>query len=131
MSKEVLSLNVTVIEAIVAVFILIGTFFSFLSAIGLIRLPDVYTRSHAASKSTTLGVLCTLFGTFLYFLVSDSYISIRLILGIFFVFLTAPVSAHMISRSAYRSNVKLADVSVQDDLKEYIRQNTAVESNAD
>jgi multicomponent Na+:H+ antiporter subunit G len=131
MSKEVLSLNVTVIEVIVAVFILIGTFFSFLSAIGLIRLPDVYTRSHAASKSTTLGVLCTLFGTFLYFLVSDSYISIRLILGIFFVFLTAPVSAHMISRSAYRSNVKLADVSVQDDLKEYIRQNTAAESNAD
>jgi|SoiMethySBSTD1v2_1073268.scaffolds.fasta_scaffold2922586_2 multicomponent Na+:H+ antiporter subunit G len=131
MSKEVLSLNVTVIEAIVAIFILIGTFFSFLSAIGLLRLPDVYTRSHAASKSTTLGVLCTLFGTFLYFLVSDSYISIRLILGIFFVFLTAPVSAHMISRSAYRSNVKLADVSVQDDLKEYIRQNTAAESNAD
>jgi multicomponent Na+:H+ antiporter subunit G len=131
MSKEVLSLNVTVIEAIVAVFILIGTFFSFLSAIGLLRLPDVYTRSHAASKSTTLGVLCTLFGTFLYFLVSDSYISVRLILGIFFVFLTAPVSAHMISRSAYRSNVKLADVSVQDDLKEYIRQNTAAESNAD
>ena len=121
MSKEVLSLNVTVIEAIVAIFILIGTFFSFLSAIGLLRLPDVYTRSHAASKSTTLGVLCTLFGTFLYFLVSDSYISIRLILGIFFVFLTAPVSAHMISRSAYRSNVKLADVSVQDDLKEYIQ----------
>jgi multicomponent Na+:H+ antiporter subunit G len=131
MSKEVLSLNVTVIEAIVAIFILIGTFFSFLSAIGLLRLPDVYTRSHAASKSTTLGVLCTLFGTFLYFLVSDSYISVRLILGIFFVFLTAPVSAHMISRSAYRSNVKLADVSVQDDLKEYIRQNTAAESNAD
>ena len=131
MLKEVLSLNVTVIEVIVAVFILIGTFFSFLSAIGLLRLPDVYTRSHAASKSTTLGVLCTLFGTFLYFLVSDSYISIRLILGIFFVFLTAPVSAHMISRSAYRSNVKLADVSVQDDLKEYIRQNTVAESNAD
>lgn len=124
-------MNVTAIEAIVALLILIGTFFSFLSAIGLIRLPDVYTRSHAASKSTTLGVLCTLFGTFLYFLVSDSYISIRLILGIFFVFLTAPVSAHMICRSAYRSNVKLADVSVQDDLKEYIRQNTAAESNAD
>jgi multicomponent Na+:H+ antiporter subunit G len=124
-------LNITAIEAIVALLILIGTFFSFLSAIGLIRLPDVYTRSHAASKSTTLGVLCTLFGTFLYFLVSDSYISIRLILGIFFVFLTAPVSAHMICRSAYRSNVKLADVSVQDDLKEYIRQNTAAESNAD
>jgi multicomponent Na+:H+ antiporter subunit G len=131
MWKEVLSLYVTASEAIVSVLILIGTFFSFLSAIGLIRLPDVYTRSHAASKSTTLGVLCTLVGTFLYFLISDSYISIRLILGIFFVFLTAPVSAHMICRSAYRSNVELAETSVQDDLKEYIRQNKNAESKAD
>src|SRR3954453_14190632 len=120
MWKEVLSLNVTASEAIVSILILIGTFFSFLSAIGLVRLPDVYTRSHAASKSTTLGVLCTLFGTFLYFLFSDSYISIRLILGIFFVFLTAPVSAHMICRSAYRSNVKLAETSVMDTLKDAI-----------
>jgi multicomponent Na+:H+ antiporter subunit G len=127
----VLSLNVTAIEVIVAILILIGTFFSFLSAIGLVRLPDVYTRSHAASKSTTLGVLCTLFGTFLYFLFSDSYISIRLILGIFFVFLTAPVSAHMICRSAYRSNVKLAEVSVQDDLEEYLSQYKRAESDAD
>ena len=96
-----------------------------------LRLPDVYTRSHAASKSTTLGVLCTLVGTFLYFLITDGYFSIRLILGIFFVFLTAPVSAHLICRSAYRSNVKLAEESVQDDLKDYIGQNTAAESNAD
>ena len=124
-------MNVTVSEVIVAVFILIGTFFSFLSAIGLIRLPDVYTRSHAASKSTTLGVLCTLFGTFLYFLVSDSYISIRLILGIFFVFLTAPVSAHMICSFRLSFKCKISRDSVQDDLKEYIRQNTAAESNAD
>jgi len=123
--KEVLSLSALTSEVIAALLILIGTFFSFLSAIGLIRLPDVYTRSHAASKSSTLGVLCTLVGTFLYFLITDGYFSIRLLLGIFFVFLTAPVAAHMICRAAYRSNVKLAEVSVQDELKTYLTQNSA------
>ena len=118
--KGVLSLSVTVSEAIAAILILIGTLFSLLSAIGLIRLPDVYTRAHAASKSSTLGVLCTLVGVFGFFLIRDEYISIRLILGIFFVFLTAPVSAHMICRSAYRSNTELADISVKDELKNYL-----------
>jgi multicomponent Na+:H+ antiporter subunit G len=120
LSKEVLSLSATVSEVIAAVLILIGAFFSLLSAVGLLRLPDVYTRSHAASKSTTLGVLCTLVGTLLYFLITDGYFSIRLLLGIFFVFLTAPVSAHLICRSAHRSNVQLAEESVQDDLKDYL-----------
>ena len=113
-------MSVTVSEIIAAFLILIGSLFSFLSAVGLIRLPDVYTRSHAASKSTTLGVLCTLVGTLLYFLITDGYFSIRLLLGIFFVFLTAPVSAHVICRSAYRSKVRLTENSVQDDLKDYI-----------
>jgi multicomponent Na+:H+ antiporter subunit G len=108
-------------ETIAAVLILIGTIFTFLSAVGLIRFPDVYTRSHAASKSSTLGVLCTLLGTFLYFLITNEYFSIRLILGIFFVFLTAPVSAHVICRAAYRSNVELAKESIQDDLKKALK----------
>ncbi|MCM3393176.1 Na+/H+ antiporter subunit G [Cytobacillus oceanisediminis] len=108
-------------EFIAAILILTGTIFSFLSAIGIIRLPDVYTRSHAASKSSTLGVLFTLFGAFLFFLFADDFFSIRLLLGIFFVFLTAPISAHVICRAAYRSSVKLSKESVQDDLKDVLR----------
>ena len=110
-----------------------GFYGCFCRTVGLVRLPDVYTRSHAASKSSTLGVLFTLVGTFLFFLMEEGYFSIRLFLGIFFVFLTAPVAAHVISRSAYRSKVELAKESVQDDLKivmdrekdeEYLRQNS-------
>lgn len=107
-------------ELVAVLFIFVGTLFSFLSAIGLIRLPDVYTRAHAASKSTTLGVLFTLVGTFLFFVLVEGYFSIRLFLGIFFVFLTAPVAAHVIVRSAYRSKVALAETSVQDDLKDVL-----------
>lgn len=123
--KEVLSLSANIpSELIAVVLILIGTIFSFLSSIGFIRLPDVYTRSHAASKSSTLGVLFTLLGTFLYFMITEDYFSIRLFLGIFFVFLTAPVSAHVIIRAAYRSNVELTKESVQDDLKKVLKGET-------
>ncbi|WP_197089686.1 monovalent cation/H(+) antiporter subunit G [Bacillus sp. SA1-12] len=105
------------IELIAVSLILIGTIFSFLSAIGLIRLPDLYTRSHALSKGSTMGVLFILVGTFLFFIMEGIF-SIRLFLGIFFVFLTAPVAAHVIVRAAYRSNVALSKESVRDDLKE-------------
>jgi multicomponent Na+:H+ antiporter subunit G len=104
-----------------AILILLGAVFSLISAIGNIRLPDVYTRSHAASKSSTLGVLCALVGTLLYFLIAEGYFSIRLILGIFFVFLTAPVAAHVICRAAYRHCVPLAEGTVEDELREYYK----------
>lgn len=123
--KEVLSLFANVpSDLIPALLILVGTIFTFLSALGLIRFPDLYTRSHAASKSSTLGVLCTLLGTLCYFWISEGYFSIRLILGIFFVFLTAPVAAHLMCRAAYRSNVKLADESIRDDLKKVMERET-------
>ena len=107
---------IEVIEILAVLSILVGAVFSFLSAVGLIRLPDLYSRAHAASKSSTMGVLFILVGTFLFFIMEGTF-SIRLFLGIFFVFLTAPVAAHVIVRSAYRSKVPLAEQSVQDDLK--------------
>ena len=97
-----------------------GTIFGSLSTIGFIRLPDVYNRAHALAKSSTLGVLFVLLGTFLFFLFVEDYFSIKLFLGIFFVFLTSPVSSHVICRSAYRAHVPLAKASVRDDLKEVL-----------
>lgn len=109
------------IELSIAIIILAGTIFVFISAIGFIRLPDVYNRAHALSKSSTLGVLFVLLGTFLFFLFMEGYFSIKIFLGIFFVFLTAPVSSHVILRAAYRSQVPMAKESVQDDLKDAIK----------
>lgn len=116
-------MNAMMIELGIAVLILIGTIVGFISAIGFIRLPDVYNRAHALSKSATLGVLSVLLGTFLFFLFLEGYFSIKVFLGIFFVFLTSPVSSHMICRSAYRSNVPMTQISVRDDLKDKIREN--------
>ena len=111
-------LNVNqMIEWAAVVLILIGSIVSVISAFGMIRLPDVYTRSHAATKSSTLSVLTCLLGAFIYFWVHDGFVSVRLILGILFVFVTAPVAGHLICRAAYRSRVPLAKGSGEDELK--------------
>lgn len=97
-------------------FIIVGAFLSLVTAFGLIRLPDVYTRNHAASKSATMGVMLVLLGTFLYFWLIEHHFNSRLLLGIGFIFLTSPVAGHLISRAAYNSGIKLSDKTVQDDL---------------
>lgn len=122
MLKGAISLSINTIAEYVGVFlILIGSIMAVISAIGILRLPDVYTRSHAATKSSTLAVLLSLSGTFIYFWAFENFISVRLLLGIAFVFLTAPVSGHLITRAAYRSNVKLADSSTEDALEELFK----------
>lgn len=108
------------VELMAALIILFASVMSLISALGLIRMPDVYTRSHAATKSSTLAVLLSLVGAFIYFWAHDGTISVRLLLGIVFVFLTAPVAGHLICRAAYRSGVKLSKNSGEDVLKEVI-----------
>jgi multicomponent Na+:H+ antiporter subunit G len=98
--------------------VLIGSILTVISALGIFRLPDVYTRNHAASKTSTLGVTLVLLGTFLYFWIAKDHFNSRILLAIFFIFMTAPVAGHLISRAAYNTGVKLWDKSVRDDLKE-------------
>ncbi|MGG4146353.1 monovalent cation/H(+) antiporter subunit G [Paenibacillus algorifonticola] len=105
-------------EIAIGIIILLGAIISLISAFGLIRLPDVYLRSHAATKSATLGVLFILVGAFLYFLFYEGHVSVKLLLGIVFVFLTSPVAGHLNGRAAYRSGVPLWKKSVQDDLEQ-------------
>lgn len=120
-----LSANVS-FEHIGAFLILIGSILSVISAIGLIRFPDVYTRAHAATKTTTVAVLITLVGVFLYFWLEEHFISIRVILAILFVFMTAPVSGHLILRASYRAKVKMADTTIEDELKKVIHKKPTV-----
>ncbi|WP_264175951.1 monovalent cation/H(+) antiporter subunit G [Oceanobacillus halotolerans] len=91
---------------IIIVLLLAGTFFVLSASIGVIRFPDVYTRLHASTKAATLGVASILIGAFLFLYGSHNIISGKLLLAIFFILLTAPVSAHMISRAAHHVGIK-------------------------
>jgi len=116
-------LNVNeIVRFIIGTCIALGAILTVVTAIGLIRLPDVYTRTHAASKAATLGVIFVLTGTFLYFYLLEGHMNSRLILGIVFIFMTSPVAGHLITRAAYNTDVKLWDQSVQDDLAKVKKQ---------
>lgn len=105
-------------DILTGIFTIIGVFFTVVAAIGLIRLPDIYSRAHAASKSATLGVMFVLFAALLHVWVDQRIFDARLLLGLFFVLLTAPVGGHLIARAAHAQGVKLWDKSLQDALQE-------------
>ncbi len=95
------------ISILAALFLLGGTAFMFVAAIGLLRLPDLYTRTHAVTKAGTLGVGLVVVAAALAF--ADLSVAARAFLVFLFVLLTAPVSAHMIGRAGYLANVPLWD----------------------
>ncbi len=88
------------IEVISMVFVVLGASFALIGSIGLLRFPDVFTRLHGPTKATTLGVGGVLLGTVVYLLAQGEVGVIRELLITVFLFLTAPVSAHLIAKVA-------------------------------
>lgn len=109
-----------IVNGLTVIFISLGVIFSLVTALGLVRLPDIYTRSHASSKSATLGVLGILAGTFIYFWLAEGHMNSRLILAIIFLFITSPLSGHLIGRAAYMSGVKPTNLTKHDALKQVV-----------
>jgi len=93
----------TVQYSIVAALVVVGSFFLLVGTVGLLRLPDVYNRMHATSKATTLGVASLFLAGFVYF--GPQGPGLVSLVGIAFLFITAPTGAHMISRAAQKMGV--------------------------
>src|SRR5687768_12232159 len=86
-------------DLIAAVFLLIGATFLLLAGVGMVRMPDLFSRMQAATKASTLGVTCILLAVAVHF--NDLGITMRaLAAGVFFL-LTAPVTAHVVGRVSY------------------------------
>jgi len=88
-----------ILDYLISLLLIIGTFFMILGSIGVLRMPDIYTRLHALTKSSTMGLTSLLVACAL--TLSEMEITIKVIFAIFFHFLTNPVGAHMIIRAAY------------------------------
>jgi len=80
--------------------VVLGVGFSLIGSIGLLRLPDFFTRAHAATKPDTLGLVLVMFGIAVVH--GLSLISAKLVLAAVFVALANPASAHALGRSAIR-----------------------------
>lgn len=81
----------------------VGSFFLLIGTVGLLRFPDVYNRLHATTKATTLGAASIFLAGFVFWGPQEA--GLTSLVGIVFLFLTAPTGAHMISRAAHRMGV--------------------------
>jgi multicomponent Na+:H+ antiporter subunit G len=100
-------------DALTAVLWLAGAAFALLAAIGVLRMPDVFTRMQASTKASTLGLGCLLIGAGLQLGDFGSFIRVASI-GAFIV-LTTSVAAHVIARASYLADVPLWDGTVLDE----------------
>ncbi|WP_341482112.1 monovalent cation/H(+) antiporter subunit G [Christiangramia crocea] len=112
------------IDIIIGTLATFGALFVLFAAIGLIRMPDTYLRISVTTKAATLGVGLVLMATTVYF--SNADVTSQAFVIILFIFLTAPVSAHLIGRASYFIGIKLWDKSVMDDLRGKYQKNTHV-----
>ena len=87
-------------EALLSFLVLAGAAFTFIGSLGLVRLRDFYTRLHGPTKATTLGVGCLLVASSIFFSVTGESLSLHEMLVSLFLFITAPISAHLLAKAA-------------------------------
>lgn len=95
----------TTMQMVIVGLIMVGAIFMLISAIGIVRLPDVFSRMHAAGKASTLGISCLLLGAGFYFV--DEFLFYRMIVLIVLIFATAPISTTAMARAAYHTGSAL------------------------
>jgi multicomponent K+:H+ antiporter subunit G len=87
-------------DALIAALLVTGAAFALVGGIALVKLSDFYKRLHGPTKATTLGVGGVLLASALYFSVRGPVLSLHELMITLFVFLTAPVSAHLLVKAA-------------------------------
>lgn len=106
-------------DVIGAVFLVVGILFNVLGCIGLIRLPDIYNRLQAATKCVTMGTCMVLVSVVIFSgFGASAGISVKGLLCMVFVLITAPTAAHALAQGSHASGVRLWEKSVVDRYRE-------------
>lgn len=93
-----------IIDSLILTLATVGVLFMLISALGILRLPDVFTRMHAAGKAATLGVSCLLLAAGVFFWnLGDLSEFWRMVALIVLFFVTAPIATTAMARAAYRT----------------------------
>ncbi|MGB1252076.1 MAG: monovalent cation/H(+) antiporter subunit G [Candidatus Promineifilaceae bacterium] len=107
-----------IIEGATIFFMFLGALLLLIAGIGLVRMPDLFLRMSATTKGATLGATSLLIAAALHFGELSTFAQISA--TIFFLFITAPVGAHIIGRAAYRKKrATLYERTSRDDLESY------------
>ncbi|MEM6392084.1 MAG: monovalent cation/H(+) antiporter subunit G [Planctomycetota bacterium] len=103
-----------VLDILALISLAFGLFFMMVGALGLVRLPDVYHRIHAASKATTLGLLGLLLAAVLH--VGTFGVATKALLTIVFAFVATPIGSHILAKAAHRDGAEQWSGTLADDL---------------
>jgi len=102
------------VDSLIIILLAFGGLFSLLAALGILVMPDVYTRMQAASKAVTFGTTSIVLAAALHF--QDAGVTARCLLVCVFLFVTIPAASHLIARAAYRAHEPLAPETSVDEL---------------
>jgi multicomponent K+:H+ antiporter subunit G len=95
-----------IVDIITSLLILVGAAFALVGSIGLARLPDFFTRLHGPTKATTLGVGSVVIASLIHSSAETGGVSLRELAISLFLFITAPVSAHLLAKAALKTEAK-------------------------
>ncbi|MFC3284670.1 Na+/H+ antiporter subunit G [Litchfieldella rifensis] len=98
-----------ILEGVVSFFLVAGGAFTFIGSLGMVRLRDFYMRLHGPTKASTLGIGCMLIASMLYFWVIQSQPVVQEMLITLFLFITAPVTAHLLAKTGLHLQLKHAE----------------------
>jgi multicomponent K+:H+ antiporter subunit G len=110
------------IELVVSAFLVAGGLFVLIGSLGLAKLPDFYTRLHAPTKATTLGMGCLLVASMILVTYQQGYLSLHELLITLFLLITAPVTAHMLAKTAMHHKLDILDKTSGKELSEQARE---------
>ena len=119
------------IELILSLLLLLGGSLILIGSLGLIRLPDVYTRLHAPTKATTLGLGAILIASMLFTLFDQGSLSVQQLLITLFLFISAPLTGHLLAKTAMHQRLKQIDKTKNADLIEVARDRKAPNHSSD
>ncbi len=96
------------LRIVIDLFLVCGCFFALAGVVGMLRMPDPFSRMQSSTNISTLGLLCCAIAGFLYtvFVSKNGAAAVKIALIVFFVFLTNPVASHSLSRAAYHHHEK-------------------------
>ncbi len=110
-----------IVEWLAIALLILGAVFILIGAIGLVKLPDFYTRLHAPTKASTLGIGSILIASMLLHLVNDRGGNIQELVISMFLFITAPVSAYMMAKAAIHREVPTVEKTQNPEIRQTIQ----------
>ena len=115
----------TLLELLLSALIVFGAALVLIGSIGLVKLPDFFTRLHAPTKATTLGMGSLLIASLIFTSYVTGDLHVQQLLITLFLFITAPIAAHMLAKTALHLRIQTVERTANPELQKAARERTA------